>query len=355
MSVSPIRIVASLLIWIILMLSLSAYYLWHWMRSDHLIPDEYRILVVESGESVSSVAMKLHNRGILRWPNVWRAYARFIDDKTIKAGEYQLGVKESPIRILNLLQSGNVKTYWLTLIEGKNYFESLANLHAQDRLQKKLYEIDLEEQLLLLALPIQYPEGWFYPDTYQYHSGESDVDILRRAYKKMAAILEEEWQARAKNLPYKNAYEALIMASIVEKETGVAQERSKIAGVFVRRLEKGMRLQTDPTVIYGMGESYQGNIRRSDLKTDTPYNTYTRSGLPPTPIAMPGREAIHAALHPLPGDELYFVAKGDGSHHFSATLQEHNQAVSKYQKFKRVDNYRSSPQPKLELENEQTN
>jgi UPF0755 protein len=182
-----------------------------------------------------------------------------------------------------------------------------------------------------LTLDKEHAEGWFFPDTYFFVRGTTDKALLKRAYAAMHRQLEEQWQLREEGLPYKSPYEALIMASVIEKETGVPEEREQIAGVFVRRLQKGMRLQTDPTVIYGIGEAYDGNIRRKDLRTDTPYNTYTRSGLPPTPIAMPGLAAIRAALHPAAGDSLYFVASGGGAHVFSSTLEQHNEAVIKYQ------------------------
>jgi len=186
-------------------------------------------------------------------------------------------------------------------------------------------------------------EGWFYPDTIVFSEGTSDIALLQQGKKKMEEVLSAEWQARAENLPYESPYEALVMASIVEKETGRAEERQEIAGVFVRRLNKGMRLQTDPTVIYGLGDSFQGNLRHRHLRADTPYNTYTRHGLPPSPIALPGQDAIHAALNPASGDTLFFVAKGDGSHYFSKTLAEHERAVNEYQRLKRRKDYRSSP------------
>jgi len=188
------------------------------------------------------------------------------------------------------------------------------------------------EILAAIGAEEKHPEGLFAPNTYVIEEGERDLDILRRLYQRQKRILAEEWAGRESGLPYNNAYEALIMASIIEKETGVAEERAQIAGVFVRRLQVGMRLQTDPTVIYGVGERYKGDITRAHLREDTPYNTYRRAGLPPTPIANPGRAAIHAALHPAEGDALFFVATGDGRHIFSATLAEHNRAVNRYQR-----------------------
>jgi UPF0755 protein len=195
--------------------------------------------------------------------------------------------------------------------------------------------------MVKLELAGTHYEGQFLPDTYHFPKNLTDVEFLKRAYSAMQTVLKEEWDNRAVGLSYKNSYEALIMASIIEKETGQASEREQISGVFVRRLEKRMRLQTDPTVIYGMGDKYKGNIRKRDLLRDTPYNTYRRHGLPPTPIALPGRDAIHAALHPAESDALYFVARGDGSHQFSATLKEHNNAVIKYQLKGRVRSFSS--------------
>lgn len=343
MRVSPLRVAISFILWLILMVSLTAFYWWSWLRADHFIPLQHRHLVVTKGESIQSVAQRLHQRQLIRWPRVWRHYARFVDPAPIKVGEYLFSSKESPRSILDALQEGKVVTYDVTLIEGKNFQEVLARLASQKKLVSLLHGKPQEEQLRMLGLDIEHPEGWFYPDTYQYVAGDSDVSILRRAYAKMHELLMKEWPLRDEGLPYETPYDALIMASIIEKETAVESERPAIAGVFVRRLQQGMRLQTDPTVIYGLGLLFDGNLTRRHLREDTPYNTYTRHGLPPTPIAMPGVEAIFAALHPLAGDALYFVAKGDGSHHFSRTLAEHNRAVAQYQRYKREQNYRSSP------------
>jgi UPF0755 protein len=202
---------------------------------------------------------------------------------------------------------------------------------ANEALQQTLSGVDSEELMTLLGLPGEHPEGKFFPDTYQFTRGMTDLEFLRRAQRKMDQELAAAWAKKADDVPLKDPYEALILASIVEKETGQADERPQIAGVFARRLEKGMKLQTDPTVIYGMGEKFDGNIRLKDLREDTPYNTYVHTGLPPTPICMPGRDALHAAVDPAPGKAIYFVAKGDGTHAFSTTLTEHNAAVRKYQ------------------------
>ena len=204
-------------------------------------------------------------------------------------------------------------------------------LTQASNLRQTLAGTDESALITMLSSEYQSLEGMFFPSTYFYSTQSSDLDILKRAYDTMQSVLDAHWQRRQPDLPYENPYEALIMASIIEKETGQAAERKQIAGVFVRRLQKGMKLQTDPTVIYGLGEAFDGNLRRKDLRTDTPYNTYTRSGLPPTPIAMPGEASIEAALHPADGKALYFVAKGNGWHAFSATLREHNAAVRKYQ------------------------
>jgi UPF0755 protein len=250
----------------------------------------------------------------------------------IKAGEYALEPGLKPRDLLALWVSGKTVLHELQLIEGWRFADALKRVRAAPTLSHSLpADLDAAGVMAALGRPDQAPEGRLFPDTYRYTRGMSDVAFLRNALAAQDRVLAEEWAQRAPNLPYDAPEQALVMASIIEKETGIGAERPQIAGVFVRRLQLGMRLQTDPTVIYGIGEAYDGNIRSRDLITDTPYNTYTRDGLPPTPICLPGRAAIHAALHPAEGDALYFVARGDGGHQFSATLAEHNLAVKRYQ------------------------
>ena len=249
----------------------------------------------------------------------------------LQAGEYHFDSGTLPLPILQTLASGDVTHYEVTLVEGLNFRDTRRALEQQPKLVAVLEGMTADQVMTVLGHPDQLPEGRFLAETYRYTAGSTDVAILRRAYRDMQTLLHREWQQRAPQLPYKTPYEALIMASIIEKETALPEERPRIAGVMVRRLQKGMRLQTDPTVIYGLGEDFDGNLRRRDLRSDTPYNTYTRSGLPPTPIATPGPDSIHAALHPAAGNELYFVASGNGGHQFSATLKQHNRAVRRYQ------------------------
>ena len=250
----------------------------------------------------------------------------------VKAGEYRIEPAMTPRGLLALWVSGKTVLHELQLIEGWRFADALKKVRESAVLAQTL-AADLDDAGLMAALgqPGKSPEGRLFPDTYRFSKGMSDVAFLRKALAAQEQVLAEEWAGRDPNLPYDGTEQALIMASIIEKETGMAAEREQIAGVFVRRLQIGMRLQTDPTVIYGIGSAYDGNIRSRDLLTDTPYNTYTRDGLPPTPICLPGRASIHAAMHPAAGDALYFVGKGDGSHQFSATLAEHNEAVRRYQ------------------------
>jgi UPF0755 protein len=294
------------------------------------------VVEIEKGDSFGKITQKLLAQNIAINP-FWFKVIAFQKGVTnsLKAGEYELTPGLTIPQILTIFAEGRAKKYTITFPEGWSLKEILQEISKHPNINKTLQKESLTEILSQLGITEKNPEGWFFPDTYHFEKNATDVSILKMAYTKMQLVLTQEWQGKESNLPYKTAYEALIMASIVEKETGAKNERAMIAGVFTSRLAKGMLLQTDPTVIYGMGDEYKGNIRVNDLTTATPYNTYVIQGLPPTPIAMPGLDAIHAALHPDQGNNLYFVAKGDGSHQFSATLSEHNQAVNDFQKHKK--------------------
>lgn len=317
----------------------------HWLNAPLTLPENEFVYVLEKGGSLSRAARDLDQQGILKHGRWLSLYARLTKRTAIHAGEYLLTPRDTPRSLLDRLEQGDVITYQVTLVEGWTFRQALDTLQAQEKIRVVLGTTEaLDSFIAGLELPDNHPEGWFFPDTYRYVAGNSDREILAHAHQRMRQVLETEWENRAGALPYNTPYEALIMASIVERETGVPEERGQIAGVFVRRLERKMRLQTDPTVIYGLADAYDGTIRRSHLRQPTPYNTYVINGLPPTPIALPGRAAIRAALNPEDGDSLYFVARGDGSHQFSATLEEHNRAVREYQLQRRAD-YRSSPAP----------
>ena len=290
-------------------------------------------LMVKPGSSLKSVAAQLEQQQILSDPVYLRILARYLGlDARIKAGEFQLQPGINPEQLLHQLTDGKVIQYSITLIEGETFAQMMQRVSVDPVLVHRLESTDAETVMTAIGYPGLHPEGRFLPETYRFPRGTTDIDYLRRAFLEMETLLEESWQKRDEGLPLKTPYDALILASIVEKETAVAEERPIIAGVFIRRLRKGMKLQTDPTVIYGMGDRYKGDIRYRDLRRDTPYNTYTRYGLPPTPIALAGKDAIHAVLHPASGDTLYFVARGDGSHKFSSTLKQHNKAVDRYQR-----------------------
>ena len=304
-------------------------------------------LDVERGAHLTAVAEQLEQRKLFGKPLVLRLYARYYQLEGIKAGRYALLPGSSAGDLLQALASGETVVNSITFPEGWRVAQWRTALVGS-----KLLRAEQPLDWALLA-PLQLPpngthssslEGWLFPDTYHYR-GSDGVKIIQLAVRRMQQELDSAWRTRAPGLPYANRYQLLIMASLIERETGLASERAQIAGVFVRRLQKGMRLQTDPTVIYGLGEAFDGDLRRADLKRPTAYNTYTIHGLPPTPIANPGAAALRAAAHPSGGDWLYFVGKGDGSHHFSVTLAEHQNAVKRYQRFRRADNYRSSPTP----------
>ena len=310
------------------------------MQKPLLVEGESTVLSVEPGSNIFRVARDLSAREILSWPEPFILYARITGKTAIQLGEYQVLATDTPLTLLEKLLTGEVIRYYITFPEGLTFSEWLVVAGNHPKLAKSATELDRDN--LQQRFGLAHLEGWFFPETYQFTGADSVLDVLTQAHSAMRMVLDEEWAQRSENLPYKNAYDALIMASIIERETGDTSEREKIAGVFVRRLQKGMRLQTDPTVIYGLGDRYKGNLTRRHLAEKTPYNTYRINGLPPTPIAMPGRAAIHAALHPEDGNALYFVAKGDGSHYFSASLSEHLRAVKKYQ-LQRNSGYRSSP------------
>lgn len=304
-----------------------------------------QVIEIPAGASPNTMLSQLEKEGIINDAFFLRLYWRFeLKNRAIHTGEYRLKPGMSIKDVIALWIKGDVVHYRVTLVDGWNFRQFRRALTKQTVLKQLTHEMTDEQIMVALNETAKHPEGQFFPDTYLYIKGDSDLDILKRAHQRLVKVLDEEWQNKTEGLPYESPYQALIMASLIEKETGVARERAEIAGVFVRRLQKNMLLQTDPTVIYGMGDKYDGKIRRSDLKKETPYNTYVIAGLPPTPIAMVGREAIHAALHPAAGKALYFVAKGDGSHEFSENLTEHNNAVRKYQLKRRAD-YRSSPLP----------
>ncbi|WP_018403351.1 endolytic transglycosylase MltG [Marinobacter gelidimuriae] len=307
--------------------------------------EQPQLFAVPQGTAFSQVARQLEQQNLVP-DSLWlRVYGRLHPQQTlVKAGEYEFIDGQSPENMLQMMIDGDTKHWALQFIEGWTFADVRKALAAAPRLQQKTADWSNAEIMTAVGAEDEHPEGWFFPDTYLFISSNSDLDVLQRSFDRMQSVLAEEWAARAADLPYNTPYEALVMASIVERETGAAHEREQVAGVFVRRMHKGMRLQTDPTVIYGMGEQYKGRITRKDLQTHTPYNTYRIDGLPPTPIALAGREAIHAALHPADGKTLFFVARGDGTHTFSNTLAQHQRAVRQFQLNRRSD-YRSSPAP----------
>lgn len=328
--------------------------LWVWQGlgslSKPVFMTEPVLFDVSSGTAFSGVARQLETRGLVE-KSLWvRIYGRLYPDQAkIKAGEYEFTDGMTAEVMLEKMVEGDTKHWSVQFIEGWAFSDMRAALASTERLEKLTAQWSDAQIMEAVGAAGEHPEGRFFPDTYLFTSSESDLDLLQRSFQRMENVLADEWEGREEGLPYDSAYEALIMASIVERETGAPHERGQVAGVFVRRLQKGMRLQTDPTVIYGMGDKYKGRIGTRDLRTHTPYNTYRINGLPPTPIALPGREAIHASLHPDSGSALYFVARGDGTHKFSDTLAEHQKAVRAFQLNRRSD-YRSSPAVKDDKE-----
>ena len=321
---------------ILLLAALLGVIVWNtykeFLTTSLAIPAQGMVLNVPQGMSLRGLASDLETRKLLDDARLLRLYGRLHHEATqIKAGEYRLSPGITPVALLDLLVAGKTLSHSITLVEGWTFEQMMQTIAAHPELRHDLKGLGSEKIMERLGHAGENPEGRFFPDTYLFPRNFSDIQLLKRAYGRMEKTLKQAWSEREKELPLKNPYEMLILASIVEKETGRTGERDRIAGVFIRRLKKGMKLQTDPTVIYGMGAAYKGNIRRKDLRKPTPYNTYVIAGLPPTPICMPGRESLFAVAHPADGKALYFVAKGDGSHQFSATLRQHNAAVRKYQ------------------------
>ncbi len=313
----------------------AAGYLWlqHWLSQPIATLQAPMIFETPRGASLSRVAQLLTERGVLEHPQPWIVWARLTGRESgLRAGEYQLTPGLSPRGLLDLLSSGEVLLHSITFVEGSTFAEMRRLLAEHEAIDPQSAAHNAAQIMAAIGSPDVHPEGQFFPDTYRFARRATDLEILALAHERMKDELERAWAERSADLPLANAYQSLILASIVEKETALDRERRLIAGVFIERLRRGMRLQTDPTVIYGMQQRYDGNIRRVDLLRDTPYNTYTRPGLPPTPIAMPGLESLRAAVQPDVTGALFFVAtgEGDGSHYFSKTLAEHNAAVKRY-------------------------
>ncbi|TDT39369.1 UPF0755 protein [Halospina denitrificans] len=312
---------------------------------EPIVLSEPAFIELQRGTSFIGLARELERRGFVEDALWMRIRGRLEPELTgIQSGYYQLEPGMSALDLVRRIVRGETHTWSVRLPEGWTFSRIRERLKEQEHLGQVLDEVPPRAVMEKLGKEDMHPEGWFFPASYEYQKGDTDLDVLRQAHERMTSVLSRAWASRADDLPFDSAYEALILASIIELETPLSKEKPRVAGVFVRRLERGMRLQTDPTVIYGMGESYDGRIGSSDLRENTSHNTYRIDGLPPTPIGMPGEAAIQAAVNPAEGEALYFVARGDGSHYFSRTLEEHNKAVRRFQ-LNRGEDYRSFPAP----------
>ena len=327
------RLIKRLLFLVLLGSALFAAVMGYYATRPLSLPVQPFEFSLKQGSSLKAASRQMQQAGVL--PNDWmfawlgRALGK---SAQIKAGNYELEAAVTPLELLNIVTKGRVSLSEVVIIEGRTFNQLRYELNANPAVRHDSLALSEAEILQRIGASEEQAEGLFFPDTYYFANGASDLSVLKRAYQTMQKYLQENWQARTPGLPLDSPYQALVLASIVEKETGQAGDRGMVAGVFINRLRKGMMLQTDPTVIYGVGENFDGNLRKRDLLTDTPYNTYTRRGLPPTPIALPGLASLQATLHPAPTDALYFVGRGDGSSEFSGTLEQHNRAVNKYQK-----------------------
>jgi len=327
------QLIKNLLLLLILSVLLASAALYYYAYDNLHLPESPVTFELRAGSSLRATSMQLATAGIISRPEPFELLARLMGDSgRLKAGNYEFSGSMTPLDLLQRMTRGDVTLVAITFVEGWTFEQMRKALRENPKIRGELATLSEQEVLQKLAISAPSAEGWFFPDTYHFSDGSTDLSILRRAHRLMLKHLEQEWARRAPNLPLQSPFEALTLASIIEKETGRADERGMVAAVFINRLRIGMRLQTDPTVIYGMGANFDGNIRKRDLQADTPYNTYTRTGLPPTPIAMPGLDALRATLNPAPSDALYFVARGDGTSKFSRTLAEHERAVTQYQR-----------------------
>ena len=325
------RAIQGALIFILGLFLVVGMILWSSLFKDYPVEGQKQLLAINDGDTYSRFIDRLAEEDHVNFPIVLKLYQRVMIHDSMKKGVYEVRQGMSVRQVLEMIANAeNAQMNRILVIEGTTFKQLIDALKKDELVTKEVSHLPYDQMLKALNIPFTHPEGLFAPNTYFFAKGETDRKILTDLYQRQMKALDDAWNNRAADLPYKNKYEALIMASIIEKETNVDAELQQVSGVFVRRLKLGMRLQTDPTVIYGMGDKYQGNITRQDLRTPTPYNTYTMSGLPPTPIALPGQKAIQAAMHPDQSDNIYFVATGNGGHKFSTNLQDHNRAVQEY-------------------------
>lgn len=323
--------IKALLIVIVVFLLLVLGVLWASLFKSYPVEGKKQVLVISSGDTYSKFIDHLAKENKVKFSIILKIYQKFMIHDSLKAGVYEINKGMSVRQVLDMLSDAeNAQMNRILVIEGTTFKQLLQNLKKDPNVSKTILDLPQDQLLKALDIPYSHPEGLFAPDTYFFAKGETDKKILTDLYRRQMKSLDEAWAKKAPNLPYNDKYQALIMASIIEKETNLDSELEQVSGVFVRRLKIGMRLQTDPTVIYGMGDNYKGNITRNDLRTATPYNTYTINGLPPTPIALPSKKAIEAAMHPDDAKNIYFVATGNGGHKFTASLEDHNRAVQEY-------------------------
>ncbi len=318
---------------LVLLVVAAAAFVIYWSREPLIVAGSPAVeFNITQGSSMRSAMRQVHDAGVPASPWLLEILARGLGSPPVRAGSYRIEPGTTPVALVDKLSRGDTIKESLTIVEGWTFAQMRAEMGRNRHLRPESMNLSDEELLQKVAPGYKHPEGLFYPDTYFYDRGASDLLVLQQSHQRMLKMLEQSWSKRSADLPYTTPYEALIMASIVEKETGREADRTRVAAVFVNRLKRGMLLQTDPTVIYGVGPAFDGNLRKIDLQTDTPYNTYMRSGLPPTPISLPGKASLDAALNPAPGNDLFFVARGDGSSEFSGNLDDHNRAVNKYQR-----------------------